>query len=522
MNIKRTLHILIAVILLAMAAAPMARAASEPRILQRRLDPDSNRLTLYVRHADGAAVSGVQIGGTEIADAAIARNAGETTVVTWILFDNSASMPEGVRAKAADLLTTLLGERGRGETYNFCVFSDRLSVQLRDSGSFADLKKRIEDMEYHDQRTSLTNALQEVLTEESERTGTEFVRIVVISAGGDGVSVEQVMKKLRERLVSNIPVYAVGCSDGANADSLSELYALSERTYARHWDISEVGASDIAKIMRWEEIPVKASLTIPESLRTGSAQEIRVTFSDGSAALGAVIAENIGGGGDISDTPQEGGNMSGVPQESDTPQEGGNLQENDDVGDTPQEGVDNAPQENDDVGGVEQGDASGVMALCAVLILGLVGGGAFWTFRRKNKDKTVFVHADPLPVGDSQDGVQSFSDLDDGDGTFANGDSPFPTLCLQDINSPERRFSAPLRNRATIGRGEDNAISLGYDKSISRRHCEIYLQNNKLWIRDSNSSGGTYLGVERITNATELPNGAVIRLGHVSYKVEVR
>ena len=545
MNMKRTLHALISVIWLMMIAAPGARAASDPQILQWRLDPDGNRLTLYVRHADGAAVKGVRIGGMSVADAEIARNASETTLVTWILFDNATSMPEGVRAKAEDVLTTLLGERGHGETYNFCAFADRLNVQLRDSASFADLKKKIDGLEYDARRVSVADALEEVLTEESRRTGTEFVRIVIFSAGDDSVSVETATENLRESPVSNIPVYVIGCADGADNGGLSQLYALAERTCARYWNISDIGASDIAKIMRWEEIPLKASLTIPESLRTGTAQEIEVTFSDGSVARSEVIAENVGG--DIGDTPQEIGDTSDAPQEigdtDDTPQENGDTgntpQENGgnapqsgisdtsqesgsnapqgigDTGDTPQESGDNAPQENDDIGGVEQGDGSGFIALCAVLVLGLVGGGAFLAFRRKNGDKAVSADADPLSVSAGQ----TFSDSGES-GAFSADDSR--TLCLQDADSPERRFTAPLRGRVTIGRSEDNAISLSYDKSISRSHCEVYIQNEKLWIRDSNSSGGTYLNGERIANARELRNGAILRLGHVSYKVEIQ
>jgi hypothetical protein len=502
MNIKRTLHALVAVIWLAMMSAPTARAASEPWILQQRLDPNTNKLTLYVRHTGGASVSGIQIGGTKIEDAAIAPDASETTLVTWILFDNSDAMPKGIRDKASDLLMTLLGERGRGETYNFCTFSDRLSIKLRNSSSFADLKKQVDGIEYYDQQTYLMGAVDEVLTEEGNRTGTEFVRIVIISAGGDSIPTGKTMENLRERLtsrniVSSVPIYTIGCNNGSNSDILPQMYALSTQTHARYWNMDEVGAADIAKIMRWEEIPVKVSLTIPESLRTGAAQEIEVSFSDGASARSTVVV--AGTGSNPNPTPE--------PEPEPAP----------------------APEAN--------GLPVGIIILIVVLALGLAGAGAFIFLTLRNRDeKVISANHDPAPIGGGYGGGQSFGndeetdygdDSDpDNDATIdifsANEDNSFRTLCLKDMNSPERQFTASLRNRVTIGRSPDNVISLSYDKSISRRHCEIYLQNNELWIQDSNSSGGTYIGNDRVVNTMELPNGSIIRLGHVSYKVEVR
>lgn len=484
MNMKRTLHVWIAVIWLMIMAAPIARAASEPQILQWRLDPDAYKLTLYVRHTGGAAPSGAKIGGTAVADAEIAPNAGETALTTWILFDNSNAMPESVRAKASDLLTTLLGEKGHGETYNFCVFSDHLNVKLRDNDSFADLKREIDAIEYNDRQTYLVGALDKVLTEESARTGPEFVRIVIISAGDESVLDAKAMKGLEERLtsgnaVSGVPVYVIGCDNGSNGDILRRMDALSTLTRARYWNISEAGPSDIANIMRWEEIPVKVSLTVPENLRTGTAQEIEVNFSDGSSASSALVVE-----GSETVAPNPTPETEADPTESET------------------------ETEND-----------GFPVAALILILGLSGAAAFWAIQRRNSGAAFRRGSSADADLASMDGAEGFPDDDD---DSLNADDDAFTLRLKDMDAPERRFSASLRNRVTIGRSPDNAIALTYDKSISRRHCEIYYQNGELWIQDSGSSGGTYIGNDRVVNATELPNNSTIRLGHVSYRVEMR
>ena len=175
LNIKRGVGVFMTLVCLTLTAL----AAGEPQILQQRLDLTTNSLTLYVRHTGGAAVSEVRIGGQKIDDAKISADASETSVVTWILVDNSASMPEEIRPKTAELLTTLLGGRATGETYKFCTFSDHLSLKYEGS-NFADLKKQIDALDYYHEEAFIMGAVDEVLTAEASRTGDEFVRIVVI------------------------------------------------------------------------------------------------------------------------------------------------------------------------------------------------------------------------------------------------------------------------------------------------------------------------------------------------------
>ena len=183
MKHKRLFSVLFAVLLLTLTA----RAASEARILQKRLDPNTKQWTLYVRHDGEIPIDGVSADGADIEDAVITKDPGKTSLVTWILTDNSASMPEDVRGKVSDLLLTLVENRGRGEVHTFCTFSDRLHVKLRYSGNFPELKQQVDALEYDGGETDLMDALDEVLTQAEARDSTEFARIVIISAGGASI-----------------------------------------------------------------------------------------------------------------------------------------------------------------------------------------------------------------------------------------------------------------------------------------------------------------------------------------------
>ena len=60
------------------------------------------------------------------------------------------------------------------------------------------------------------------------------------------------------------------------------------------------------------------------------------------------------------------------------------------------------------------------------------------------------------------------------------------------------------------------------DKSVSRDHCMIGLANDELLVTDLNSTNGTYVDGERISRATILPVGSVLRLGQISMRHSIR
>jgi hypothetical protein len=72
-----------------------------------------------------------------------------------------------------------------------------------------------------------------------------------------------------------------------------------------------------------------------------------------------------------------------------------------------------------------------------------------------------------------------------------------------------------------IGRTAPADIVLSH-KSVSREHCVIGIANDELLVTDLNSTNGTYIDGVRISRATILPVGSVLRLGQISLKHAVR
>jgi pSer/pThr/pTyr-binding forkhead associated (FHA) protein len=73
-------------------------------------------------------------------------------------------------------------------------------------------------------------------------------------------------------------------------------------------------------------------------------------------------------------------------------------------------------------------------------------------------------------------------------------------------------------DRTTIGRVEDNLFQIA-EPSVSSHHCEVHLHGSEVLIRDLNSTNGTFINGEKITESVLKP-GQTLRLGNVELKLE--
>lgn len=76
----------------------------------------------------------------------------------------------------------------------------------------------------------------------------------------------------------------------------------------------------------------------------------------------------------------------------------------------------------------------------------------------------------------------------------------------------------PISSAVNIGRKEDNEIAVN-DPFISSHHASIYMENDRLFIRDIGSTNGTFKNGIRIKNEAELFNGDILKIGRLVFKV---
>lgn len=70
----------------------------------------------------------------------------------------------------------------------------------------------------------------------------------------------------------------------------------------------------------------------------------------------------------------------------------------------------------------------------------------------------------------------------------------------------------------TVGRVSDNAFEIP-ESSVSSHHAEIVLKGNDVVVRDLNSTNGTFINGERVTEAVLKP-GQVLRFGTVELRLD--
>ena len=66
--------------------------------------------------------------------------------------------------------------------------------------------------------------------------------------------------------------------------------------------------------------------------------------------------------------------------------------------------------------------------------------------------------------------------------------------------------------RCVIGRGADCQVNLqGW--RVSRRHAEIFVSNDRVYVRDLDSTFGTMVNDQKLEDAQSLTQGCVVRIG---------
>src|SRR5215469_5484282 len=73
-------------------------------------------------------------------------------------------------------------------------------------------------------------------------------------------------------------------------------------------------------------------------------------------------------------------------------------------------------------------------------------------------------------------------------------------------------------DKTTIGRVEDNTFQIA-DPSVSSHHCEILLRGTEVVIKDLNSTNGTFINDEKISESVLKP-GQTLRLGQIEMRLE--
>jgi pSer/pThr/pTyr-binding forkhead associated (FHA) protein len=88
------------------------------------------------------------------------------------------------------------------------------------------------------------------------------------------------------------------------------------------------------------------------------------------------------------------------------------------------------------------------------------------------------------------------------------------------VDGPTAGQVVPLEETPIlIGRGADAAIRLD-DDYVSTRHARIGSSNGTFYVEDLGSTNGTYIGAQRLTQATAIQLGSQVRVGKTTLELK--
>lgn len=89
------------------------------------------------------------------------------------------------------------------------------------------------------------------------------------------------------------------------------------------------------------------------------------------------------------------------------------------------------------------------------------------------------------------------------------------------VSPVSQKRAISVRLPILVGRSEEAKFRVQQD-SVSRRHCEFFTTDDAVFVRDLQSTNGTFLDDEEIVadTPTVVPSGTVVRVGGVAFRVE--
>lgn len=428
---------------------------------------------------------------------------------TLIMIDNSLSISSNDRIKIAEFLQNVISDRLNNEEICIATFSEEINVLADYTSDYGTLKKAVDSITYQDQETYLTDVLYDLITEKYvQSTEDVYCRIIVVSDGVDNKSLGYTKDELYLLLKdTQMPIYTIGCVNGKNNDELENMFALSRATFANYFLLDEVEDTlDITSVLNQDRAITKLSITPSVEAMDGSKKAVKIIFSDGTVLTTEVTM------------PQQ----VYVSQAEEAPYV--------------EEVV--AEEETEVVVETEKADFNYLILIIAGVVVAAVIAVVLVVLlvtKKRKSSQSTFETIDETILNELNQNVSGFNEKTEMLGVFNERDRGDGStviildqgttyqVVLTDLNSPAKSFQVPLNKTIIVGRKKELCdIALDYEKSVSGKHCEITVRDGRFFIKDLQSSNGTYLNGSKVLTESEIFSGNKLKLGRLEMRFEVR
>lgn len=449
---------------------------------------------------------------------------------TIILVDNSLSVTRDNMSKAKEILTEYFQNKSGSEKVSLAVYGTNIQYLVEKEADSQKLISALDEIVTEDKDTYLTDVLYDELKKLDKKT--EYTRFIIVTDGVDNKVLGYTKEELLEYLEKyGYPVYSFGCRYKDNDEQLKNLFAISRQTNAGYYfleDYNEYGdiTDELCKEVTYVEIK------LPDDLKDGSTRNILLSF-EGTNGTTEIMGEilmpfKLIDGQDDKTTEEV------VAEEKTVAEETRESVETAQVSNTAvleSEGA-NETKEN----GMDMISVAAVVIIAAAVIVLIFMNIS----KKKNKDKnndgrqvkhpkkqagmlSESLPAEAKTIQTNPDATVFNGDIYDEGGTkFLNNSSEY-IVVLKDMGNLNKVFKYPLINKVVVGRKYDEGVNivLNYEETISRKHCEISMNNGRFYIKDLNSSNKTLLNGEEVRGSAEFKSGDIIQLGKLKMMIEI-
>ncbi|MBT9778507.1 FHA domain-containing protein [Clostridium sp. MCC353] len=500
---------------MAIASVMPASAADPGAVLST--DTKDGQIVMYVQNPGTVESMDFQIGTGlcgQVESSPVSDQ--EIPLKTMILLDNSLSVTEKYRPLISQMIQDIVADRMDREQFTIATFSESIQYLIQDSNDYAQIKQIVDGISYQDQETYLTDVLYDLLKELDQAEDDCFKRIIIISDGVDNKTIGYTKEELYDLIGKKpYPIYTLGCTYKDNSGQLKNMFALSRMSNGRSYLLDEVeDPITVVTDLAGDRDILKITARPDADQCDGSVKTVQITFhtSEGDVASMAEVRMPMVQAGAAAEPETE--EQETEPETDAEP-----------VPETEEEEEDEPEDGNIPFAVLAAGLGIVLIFMAGITVLVVV------VVKKKNKRETFEPFNGNPPVNEPgpSDRRQETEWLEQNRGGQRNDstqmlwdDKRKYVLCLADQKNLARTFECPLAQSVVIGRKPEACqMVLDYDKSVSGRHCEIFIKNGKFYIRDLNSSNGTFVNGSRVLTDAEVYSGCILTLGRLTLKLEI-
>ncbi|MGN0691123.1 MAG: FHA domain-containing protein, partial [Oscillospiraceae bacterium] len=425
---------------------------------------------------------------------------------TLFLIDSSKSM-QSFSDEISDFLLECIDKKRDNEYYSIGVFSSGNAPTYLcgfDNNQY-NLEKSVSGLSYDFNSTYIYDNLNNALdTLRSESEG-NFRRVVLFTDGNEnsahGITIDDCISKLNSEPVQVYTVTLLN-STKSNLEPLKNIARLARSTNAADIRITDGDkASESVSVLFEDPKDIYTiKVTADNSLCDGSLKALEL--SDGTnTAMIDIRMPMAEAAAEVSETEAV------TEAEFET---------------TAAEAVTTSAAEEEETSEKTIGKNQIIAIIAIAVAAAAVIVCIIMAVTSKKKKKAA--DEEPASLADNSDTMILSSRSGNTEILIGDNTSAARSVILRDVADSMKTFEVTLsESGAVIGRSSDSSsVVIDYDKSISRKHCKIFLRDNEVYVQDLGSGNKTYVNDVPISSAHILHNTDEIKIGRTKLRVTIK